>query len=104
MSELALKSVSVGELTTCVPSCGTGIEVMVPLATVPFRKAVHGVMRSEKLALPLTSCSTWKSKPFILPEQHSRVDLGGRWGQLHEGDQFTCSQDPGASSSDFHRL
>lgn len=37
-----------------------------------------GVMGAKELVLPLTSCSTWKSGPCILPGKHSRADPGGR--------------------------
>lgn len=66
-------------------------------------------MRSGKLALPLTGCSTWKSSSTqyssLLSEHHTTavqsLVVGG--GQPHDGqDQFTCSPDPKASSSNFH--
>ena len=64
MSEPDLKCMSVGQLTLPL-ACPRVLRHRVrALVTMAFRKAVHRVMRSGKLALPLTNCSTWKSRPL----------------------------------------
>lgn len=40
-------------------------------------EAVHGVLSSGDVALPLFSCNTQESRPCTLPKQYSRADSSG---------------------------
>jgi hypothetical protein len=37
----------------------------------------EAVMRTGELSLPLTSCSSWESGPYISPRHHGKAGSGG---------------------------
>lgn len=51
-----------------------------PLSPTAGRRAGPEVIRAGELALPITCCSTWKSRPYSSPGQYSRA--GCRCGAL----------------------
>lgn len=44
-----------------------------PFSTSVVKKAVHRVLKSGQLYIPLLGCSTWESKLWISPEKHNRA-------------------------------
>lgn len=52
-----------------------------PLLTLTTccRQGTHPWSHESIRAGPVTNCSTWESRPWTLPEQHSRADVGNKY-------------------------
>lgn len=48
-----------------------------PSIPLCLRQVGELAIRVEELPLPLISCSTWGSRPYTFPLQHSRADSAG---------------------------
>lgn len=70
-------------LATCLLRGGLGKGEMHALVTCSNRESWpwNQVMRARELALPLTSCSTWNSRPCTWPEQCNRAALIAQVGE-----------------------